>query len=122
MAAPRIDRLFDHTARVWRPTADANNRLGVEKRTYAIVGSFGFAMNRASTGEVDQGPGMSPAGRRRFYMRPDVNVQARDVIEITAGSAIGERWEVDQPPERLRSHHTQVDAIAWSGILPEVGS
>lgn len=122
MAAPRIDRLFDHTVRIWRPTADANNRLGVEKRTYALVASVGCAMNRAVAPEGDIGPGMVPIGRRRFYLRPDANVKARDVVEIIAGSSIGEKWEVDQNPEKLRSHHTQVDAIAWNGILPEVGS
>lgn len=122
--APRIDRLFDHTVRIWRPTAAPTARLGVERRTYAIlVASAGCALNRNVSPEQDQGAGMDQTGRRRFYMRPDSPIQARDVIEILTGpDADGQRWEVDQNPTRPRGHHTQVDSIAWNGILPDVGS
>lgn len=118
MARPRIDRLFDHTLRIWRPTPDANNRLGAEKRTYAIaLSNVGAATNRPTAPVQDTGPGMQPIGARRFYLRPDIDIRIRDVIEITAGPDAGQTWEVDQPPTRPREHHTQIDAIAWNGVL-----
>lgn len=124
MAPPRIDRLFDHVVRIWRPAASSENRLGVETRIYSVANpSAGCALNRNVSPEQDQGPGMDQTGRRRFYMRPDLDIRARDVVEIVSGpDADGQRWEVDQAPTRPRGHHTQVDAIAWNGVLPEVGS
>ncbi len=124
MAPPRIDRLFDHTVRIWRPRADANNRLGVEVRAYTRAADLGCALNRDVAAEQDVGPGMEPIGRRRFYMRPDADVRARDVVQIMTGPDAGadQTWEVDQDPVRPRGHHTQVDAILWTGDLPDVGS
>lgn len=124
MAAPRIDRLFDHTVRIWRPVASSANRLGVETREYSVaIPTAGCALNRNVSPKQDQGPGMDQMGRRRFYMRPDLDIRARDVVEILSGpDADGQNWEVDQNPTRPRNHHTQVDAIAWNGELPEVGS
>ncbi len=120
MAAPRIDRLFDHKVLVWRPTATHANRLGAQTRTHTQVGTLqGAAVNRESAPMADQGVGMVPTGRRRLYMRPDANVQERDVVQIVDGPDAGGTWEVDQPPTRPRGHHTQVDAIAWNGQLPE---
>lgn len=126
MTPPRIDRLFDHVVRIWRPATAPSSRLGVETRNYAIVGQAGAALNRNVSPEGDVGPGMMPIGRRRLYMRPDANVKARDVVEIIEGPEAagvdGKTWEVDQPPTRPRGHHTQVDAVAWNGVLPPIGS
>ena len=122
MRRPKIDRLFDSTVRVWRPTADSNNRLGVEERTYTPIASLGAAFNRSTAPVGDVGPGVMPIGSRRFYLRPDANVQARDVLEIIAGPETGTTWEVDEPPTIPRSHHTQVDSIVWNGILPAVSA
>lgn len=119
---PKIDRLFDHTVRIWRPTANADNRLGVEERTYTVVASVGCALNRSTAPVGDIGPGVEPIGSRRFYMRPDANVQPRDVLEIIAGPETGSTWEVDEPPTKPRSHHTQVDTIVWNGILPAIAA
>lgn len=118
MARPNIDRLFDQTLRVWRPTIEKSD-LAVEEREYHVVSSLGAAVNRATDPEADVGAGLANVGRRRFYLRPDVDVRPRDVLEITVGSEAGGKWEVDQPPSRPRSHHTQVDCIAWHGNLPE---
>lgn len=120
MRRPKIDRLFDSTVRVWRPTADANNRLGAETRTYSPIATLGAALNRSTAPVGDIGPGMAPIGSRRFYLRPDANVQARDLLEIISGPETGSTWEVDEPPTRPRSHHTQVDSIVWNGVLPEL--
>lgn len=122
MRRPKIDRLFDSTVRVWRPTADSNNRLGVEERNYTAIASLGAAFNRSTAPVGDIGPGVAPIGSRRFYLRPDANVQARDVLEIIAGPETGTTWEVDEPPTRPRSHHTQVDSIVWNGILPAIAA
>lgn len=119
MARPKIDRLFDHVVIVWRPTADANNRLGVEQRAYSpAYQGVGCAVNRNESRMADTGPGMDPVGQRRMYFRPDADVRARDVIQIVEGPDSPGTWEVDQPPTRPRGHHTQVDGIAWNGILP----
>jgi hypothetical protein len=120
MAPPRIDRLFDHQVRIWRPTASIANRIGAEERTYQPVGVAGAVVNRNVSPMSDQGVGMVPTGRRRLYMRPDADVLERDVVQVIDGPDAGESWEVDQPPSRPRGHHTQVDAIAWNGQLPEV--
>lgn len=113
---PTIDHLFDQTLRVWRPTVTKSD-LGVEETSYSIVATLGAAVNRAVDPVADVGAGLAPVGRRRFFLRPDVNVQTRDVLEITVGSEAPGKWEVDQPPSRPRSHHTQVDAVAWHGEL-----
>jgi hypothetical protein len=123
MARPRIDRLFDHTVRIWRPIASSDNRLGVETRDYSVaIPTAGCALNRNVSPVQDQGPGMEPTGRRRFYMRPDLDIRERDLVQIMTGPDAVQTWEVDQPPTRPRDHHTQVDAIAWNGVLPDVGS
>lgn len=116
--APRIDRLFDHTVQVWRPSV-AKDNLGAERRSYALVDTYGAAVNRSVDPLASAGPGLAPTGRVRMYLRPDVDVQARDVMLITDGPNVGQKWEVDQPPVRPRMHHTQVDAATWNGILPE---
>lgn len=117
--APRIDRLFDHQLRIWRATIGQDS-LGAETRTYAVtLPSIGAVVNRAVAAEGDIGPGMEAIGRVRFYVRPDVEIFARDVVEIVSGPETG-TFEVDQPPVRPRGHHTQVDAIIWNGILPAI--
>jgi hypothetical protein len=118
MARPTIDHLFDHTVRVWRPTS-SKGRLGQEERTYAHVINGRAALNRAVDPVAPVAAGLAPTGRIRIYLRPDANVQERDVIQIVTGPDAPGTWEIDQPPTRPRGHHTQVDAIAWHGVLPE---
>lgn len=120
MAAPSIARLFDHTLRVWRP-APSQDDVGFEARTYSVVAALlGCALNRSDAPVVDIGPGMLPVGSRRFYLEPDADVQARDVLELLSGPDAPGRWEINEPPTRPRGHHTQVDCIAWHGVLPAV--
>lgn len=118
MARPLIDSLFDTTVRVWRPTPE-RSRLGVEERTYSVVApSLGAKVNRSSAPEADAGPGFQPVGARRVYMRPDVDVQARDLLELLTGPDAPQFWEVNEPPTRPQGHHTQLDCIAWNGVTP----
>lgn len=116
---PTIDRLFDHQVRVWRPSVTRDEH-GAEERSYTpALEPVGCALKRAASPLSDVGPGLAPSGRRRFYLRPDADVQPRDVLELTAGpDAAGHTtWEVDEPPVRPSGHHTQVDTIAWTGEL-----
>lgn len=119
MARPRIDRMFDHRFRLWRPTV-TKNRLGAEERSYELIGSYGCAVNRAVDPVAPVAGGLAPTGRIRIYARPDTLAVERDVIELYQGPDAPGTWEVDQPPTRPRGHHTQLDAIAWHGLLPEV--
>lgn len=118
MARPTIDRLFDHTVRVWRCTPERSS-LGVEERTYFVhVAEAGAKVNRSTAPVADTGPGMQPTGSRRLYMRTDVDVQARDLVELVTGPDAGQFWEVDQPPTKPQGHHAQLDCIAWNGVTP----
>jgi len=118
VARPSIDSLFDHDVRVWRPTKERST-LGVEERTYQVhIAEARCKVNRPTAPSSDTGPGMAPTGARRLYMRPDVDVQARDLVELTAGPDAGSFWEVDQLPSRPMGHHTQLDCIAWNGVTP----
>lgn len=122
MARPAIDRLFDHTCRIWRSTSTKDD-LGAESRTYAPIAEAQCALKRPTAPLADLGAGLAPTGRRRFYMRPDQDIQLRDVVEILSGPDAGgaqRTWEVDEPPTIPRGHHTQVDAFAWQGILPPI--
>lgn len=120
--APSIERLFDHTLRVWRP-APSQDSVGFEKRVYSIAApSLGCVLNRSSAPVVDVGPGMMPSGSRRFYLAPDADVRARDVLELLSGSDAPGNWEINEPPSRPGGHHTQVDCVPWNGALPEAGS
>lgn len=124
MARPLIDRMFDHEVRIWRPTVTKDD-LGAESREYAAVAEHPCALKRPTAPLADLGAGLAPTGRRRFYLRPDVDVQLRDIVEVVSGpDAAGEQatWEVDEPPTKPRGHHTQVDAITWNGNLPPLAS
>lgn len=118
MARPAIDRLFDHTVRVWRPTPERSS-LGVEERTYTVVdASAGAKLDRSTAPVADRGLGLAPIGRRRLYMRPDADILARDLIEVLTGPDAPQFWEVDEPPTRPMHHHTQLDCIFWDGVAP----
>lgn len=119
--APRIERLFDHTVRVWRPVK-VKDGLGVEQRNYEPVGTAGAFLNRSVKPVAPIGGGLAPVGRLRMYCIPNVNIQLRDVIELIDGSDARPTsqltWEVDEPPVHPKNHHTQVDMVEWHGILP----
>lgn len=119
--APRIDRLFDHTVRVWRPVRVKDN-LGAQQTTYQNVATIGVAVNRsAAPMGGTSGGGLAPVGRIRMYARPDADVQPRDILEfLTGGSSVG-TWEIDEPPSRPKNHHTQLDCAKWNGILIPAG-
>lgn len=121
--APRIERLFDHELRIWRPVVTKDS-LGVEKRTYTIQpGVHGAFLNRSVDPVAPVAAGLAPVGRLRLYCKVDVDVQTRDVLELVSGHDATPTsqltWEVDQPPVHPKSHHTQVDAVEWHGTLPE---
>lgn len=124
--APRIERLFDHEIRIWRPSVTKDS-LGVEKRTYTPQASLlGAFLNRSVDPVAPVAAGLAPVGRLRLYCKPTVDIQVRDVVELVSGSDATPTsqltWEVDQPPVHPKSHHTQVDAVEWHGTLPEAAS
>ncbi len=122
MTRPRIDRLLDQTVRVWRAPTGEQSNLGVEQRNYELVATYAAKVNRSAgpTGNIGGG-GLGNVGRLRLYMRPDVDVRVRDVLEIIGVTDNDhETYEVDEPPVRPMQHHTQLDCTLWSGILPEV--
>lgn len=119
MARPAIDHMLDHTVRVWRPVVSKDD-YGAESSDYQLVASLNAAVNRSSAPVADIGPGFAPTGTRRVYLRPDAQVQPRDVVELVTGPDAPGTWEVDEPPTHPRGHHTQVDCIAWHGVLPTV--
>jgi hypothetical protein len=117
-----IERLQDHTVRVWRPVT-VPDAIGADQRTYAPVGEPEPAkVNRNVAPTGDAGPGFAAIGRRRLYMKPGVDVEERDVLELVTGPDAPQTLEVDEPPTRPRGHHCQVDCILWRGQLPELES
>lgn len=123
MARPTIDRLLDHSVRIWRATVD-QDKYGVETKEYELVATVSAALNRGVVPVAPSEGGLAPTGSIRMYLRPDADVQARDVIEVISGpdaTARSQRtYEVDQPPMRPKEHHTQLDCIAFNGTLPTV--
>lgn len=119
MARPRIDGMLDSSIRVWRPT-ESKGRVGQVDRSYTVFITTQAFINRSVAPVAPVGGGLAPTGRRRLYIRPNLNVQKRDVIEIIGGPEIATTWEVDEVPSQLKGHHAQLDCIAWHGILPEV--
>lgn len=116
--APSIERLFDHTLRVWRP-APSQDSVGFEKRVYAIAHQeLGAVVNRSGGAQADIGPSMQTVGTRRLYMLPGVDIRPRDVLELLSGPDAPGTWEVDKPLTEPRGHHAQVDCILWNGRLP----
>lgn len=116
--APEIDSLFDHDVKIWRPTRERST-LGVEERTYQVhIAEARCKVNRSTAPSADTGPGMQPTGARRLYMRPDVDVKPRDLVELVTGPDAPQFWEVDQLPSLPRGHHMQLDCIAWNGVRP----
>lgn len=113
--------LFDHEVAIWRPTVTLGP-LREEIRTYTAVlvapGLPNAVINRPAAPLADSGPGLTPTGTRRIYMRPTTEVRLRDLLEIVSGPDEGMIIEVDEPPTRPRGHHVQIDGRVWSGQLP----
>lgn len=116
--APSVERMFDHTIRVWGARTSRDD-LGAEQREYRVLGVYGAKVNRSTAPVADVGAGLAPTGRLRLYTLIDVDILPRDVIELVSGPDAPGNWEVDQPVTRPRAHHAQVDCIAWHGVLPE---
>lgn len=118
MPRPRIERLFDHVARQWRPT-QVLGALREQVDTLAVVGSFPCAINRPSARLGDPGPGLTTIGERNVYTTTDVDLRPRDVLEITSGPETGRRIEIDEEPTNVRGHHKEARARIWAGELPD---
>ena len=120
MARPTIDHLLDSIIQIWRPVI-ADDSIGIEERSYVPVAAVAARCNRPSQVMSDTGPGMAPVGTLRWYGRPDIDVQAKDVCEIVSSPELppGRTFEVNAPPVTPKNHHTQVDCIEWNGELPD---
>lgn len=119
MPRPTIDHLLDIQIEIWRPIKN-KDAIGVEERGYAPIAVVAAAINRAAMAEANLGGGLAPIGALRWYGRPDIDPQKRDVCLILTGPEAGKTFEVNAPPVRPKNHHTQVDCIEWNGKLPEV--
>ncbi len=120
MGRPTVDHLFNSQVRVWRYGVEKDN-LGAERRVYTPDPTLhGASINRSVAPSTDAGAGIAPVGRLRLYVRPDLVVEPRDVLQVVEGPEAGLNWEVDDPPTHPRGHHTQLDVIAWHGDLPPV--
>lgn len=119
MPRPTIDHLLDTQIQIWRPIK-AKDTIGVEERTYAPFAVYAAVLNRAAMAEANVGGGLAPLGSLRWYGRPDINVQPRDICEIIDGPEAGKTFEINSPPVRPKNHHTQVDCIEWNGKLPDI--
>jgi hypothetical protein len=116
---PLIDRLLDCQIRIWRPTT-TNDTIGVEEREYAPSSVVDAFLNRPVEPETPSEGGLAPTGGVRWYGRPDIDVLPRDLCEVLSGPEEGKIFEVNAPPVRPKSHHTQVDCIEWNGVLPPI--
>lgn len=116
MPRPRIARLFDHTARHWRPVKSLG-AIRIETTTFEDVGSFACAINRPSARLGDPGPGLTNVGERIVYAETSVDLRPRDVLEITAGPETGRRIEIDEEPTNVRGHHLEARARIFAGEI-----
>ena len=119
MPRPSIAGWFDSEIRVWRASVDTDT-LGVESRTYTVIGTYGAAVNRAKMSVGQAAGGLEPIGTLRWYGLPTISVLPRDIAEVITGPDAGHTWEVDQIKVRPRLHHTQVDCVEWHGTLPDL--
>lgn len=118
MPRPRIARLFDHTARQWRPV-EVLGPLRERAEDPGIVATFECAVNRPTARLGDPGPGLTNVGERMLYAETSVDLWPRDLIELTAGPEAGLVIEVDEQPTNVRGHHLEARCRIFSGTLPE---
>lgn len=118
--------LLDHTCRIWRRT----ETLGSRRETtvgYAVPAGYDAlpcAFTRRSTGLVDRGAGLQPAGQRTVYLNHTGLVwHDRDVVSIYAGPSIYidamllEVVSIAIP----RGHHVELTGVEFDGKLPPLG-
>jgi hypothetical protein len=113
---PKIEGLFDSEIRLWRPSV-TKDKVAQESRTYSQLTTVGAVINRSQTPVVPADGGLAPTGAVRWYGKPTIDVQIRDICEVISGPDAGALWEVNQIPVRPRGHHTQVDCIDFHGVL-----
>lgn len=119
MPRPRVARMFDHTARIWRPTRS----LGpLRERTDVLeqAGDFACAVTRPSARLGNPGPGLTTIGERMVYAETSVDLRPRDVLEILTGPEAGRTVEIDEQPTNVRGHHLEARTRLWSGTLPSL--
>jgi hypothetical protein len=112
--------LLDYTVRIWRATPTPGV-LGTSTQELSPVGIVPATCKRPVAPIGDVGPGLAPIGERTWYCEADVDVRERDVLEPVTGPDLAHRFEVDGPPTRPRSHHTELRTRHWLGKLPGDG-
>lgn len=119
MPRPTIDHLLDVQIRIWRPVKTKDD-IAVEEREYVpFADTVDAFINRPAMAEANLGGGLAPVGSMRWYGKPTIDVQVRDICEVVSGPETGKTFEVNAPPVRPKNHHTQVDCIEWNGVLEE---
>lgn len=115
-----LRRLLDHTVTVHR-RSEARDAYGDVVVTWpAVAGMTGAqaGVQRRGARLVDQGAGVEEEGTHDVFMLPHADVQADDVLEVTAGpemaaSPLLRVLSVARP----RGHHTELAAEKWEGSL-----
>lgn len=128
-----IERLFDHTVRVYRQPEPGGGVLGSSDRTAYPVGDEPTTSNAwldQSDGQegsvADHGAGEQPAKRVRWLLDKGLYpIYERDVLSVTAGSFAGRLFGIEAvTPARNRFglHHVEVHCRPWEGEIAEDGS
>lgn len=119
-----LQALFDHYAEVWRPietTGPARDVVvtfeQVEEATKNchVVPPVG---GERSLRTVDIGPGETTRGQTTLLMARGLDIQARDVVRLIAGSEAPSKWRVGAVA-RPRGHHVEAMVEPWVGLLPD---
>lgn len=110
-----ITGMFDHTARVMRPT-ETEDQYGDVIHTYAEAAVIPLALVPPKLTLRDAGPGDQPAGRMEAYAAADAGLTRQDVLDVTAGPEAGTRWRV-LSVAHPRGNHAEAVCEPFSGDL-----
>lgn len=121
MPRPGIARLFDHTATVYR-LAKVVGPLRERDDVLQPLTVIRCAVDRPGARLGNPGPGLTNIGERMVYVETSVDLQERDVLELTDGPDAGQVLEIDEAPTNVRGHHKEAGARIYAGALPEASS
>lgn len=124
-----IERLFNHTVRIYRlPNAEeARDGMGFVDETPLPIGSAPIRKNARpdqnwSGNLSNPGAGEQQGAMRRWLLDKGMDVRFRDILSVTAGDeapALLKVGSVSKPAMRSRIHHIEVNVEVWEGTLGE---
>lgn len=118
-----IEGLFDHVARVLRPSEDASGSpVGYAGETYAEAVPAPLTPNVAivppTRGRLPLAAGERITGQTEAFAAADFDLERNDVLDVTAGPEAPSKWRVVDL-RRPRGHHTEATLEVFSGDLVE---